>query len=334
MKEKGVELTVVLYNTLLAMCADLGYVDEAIEIVEDMKKSWTCKPDSYEPNIFVLTSLIQCYGKAQRTDDVVRTFHRLLELGITPDELFCYCLLNVMTQTPKEELRRCWKKLVNLDTLYAYCGGRVPTKETRQLDPFSRIPMELSKNNQAAKNKEKEIRKATTAMQTQGGGSSTQATHASKKRRYTFDVQSSGKGTGGSNTRPKVREGAAGPPRHGVGKGLMTFQGPIVPPPLPLLVKDKEYAIDTAHSIVRDADLDECSEHETDPLGDSGLHDMMREVVDLKAKLSGMTHKVDELAKENSLLKSEVVALHEHMGKVKEEAIKEYQGTQPSFNDI
>ncbi|KAM3701259.1 hypothetical protein ACJW31_05G158300 [Castanea mollissima] len=58
----------------------------------------------YEPNIFVLTSLIQCYGKAQRTDDVVRTFHRLLELGITPDELFCYCLLNVMTQTPKEEL--------------------------------------------------------------------------------------------------------------------------------------------------------------------------------------------------------------------------------------
>lgn len=135
-KEKGVELTVVLYNTLLAMCADLGYVDEAVEIVEDMKNSGTCKPDSwsfsslitvyscsgkvseaemtlnemfeagYEPNIFVLTSLIQCYGKAQRTDDVVRTFHRLLELGITPDERFCCCLLNVMTQTPKEELSK------------------------------------------------------------------------------------------------------------------------------------------------------------------------------------------------------------------------------------
>ena len=136
MKEKGAELTIVLYNTLLAMCADLGYVDEAVEIVEDMKNSGTCKPDSwsfsslitiyscsgkvseaevtlnemyeagFEPNIFVLTSLIQCYGKAQRTDDVVRTFHRLLELGITPDERFCCCLLNVMTQTPKEELSK------------------------------------------------------------------------------------------------------------------------------------------------------------------------------------------------------------------------------------
>lgn len=56
----------------------------------------------------------------------------------------------------------------------------------------------------------------------------------------------------------------------------MTSQGPFVPPLLPLLVKDKEYAVDTARSIVRDADLDECSEYETDPLGNSSLHDMMR----------------------------------------------------------
>ena len=56
----------------------------------------------------------------------------------------------------------------------------------------------------------------------------------------------------------------------------MTSQGPIAPPPLPLLVKDKEYIMDTARSIIQDADLDECSEHKTDPLGDFGLHDMMR----------------------------------------------------------
>eukprot|EP00262_Sarcandra_glabra_P002791 TRINITY_DN1317_c0_g2_i1.p1 TRINITY_DN1317_c0_g2~~TRINITY_DN1317_c0_g2_i1.p1 ORF type:complete len:720 (+),score=107.87 TRINITY_DN1317_c0_g2_i1:45-2204(+) len=134
MKEKGLELNVVLYNTLLSMCADIGYVDEALEIFQELKKSDGCKPDSwtfsslitmyscsgevleaegmlnemlvagFEPNIFVLTSLIQCYGKAKRTDDVVRTFHQLLELGITPDDRFCGCLLNVMTQTPKEEL--------------------------------------------------------------------------------------------------------------------------------------------------------------------------------------------------------------------------------------
>ena len=57
-------------------------------------------------------------------------------------------------------------------------------------------------------------------------------------------------------------------------------------------------------------------------------------MIDLKAKLSGMTHQTNDLAKENALLKSEVVALHEHMGKVNEEAIKEYQGSQPYFNEM
>lgn len=56
----------------------------------------------------------------------------------------------------------------------------------------------------------------------------------------------------------------------------MTFQGPVVPPPLPLLVKDKEYTVCIAYSIVREVNLDECSEHKTNSLGDSSLHDMMR----------------------------------------------------------
>ena len=50
-------------------------------------------------------------------------------------------------------------------------------------------------------------------------------------------------------------------------------------------------------------------------------------MVDLKAKLSGMTHQANDLAKENALLKSKVATLHEHIGKVKEEAIEEYQGS-------
>ncbi|KAK1315864.1 Pentatricopeptide repeat-containing protein [Acorus calamus] len=136
MVQKGLELNVVLYNTLLAMCADLGYVDQALEIFAQMKGSDKVKPDSwtysslitiyscsgevskaegvlkqmveagFQPNIFVLTSLIQCYGKASRTNDVVRTFEWLLELGITPDDRFCGCLLNVLTQTPKEDLAK------------------------------------------------------------------------------------------------------------------------------------------------------------------------------------------------------------------------------------
>uniref|UniRef100_A0A7N2LXV5 Uncharacterized protein n=1 Tax=Quercus lobata TaxID=97700 RepID=A0A7N2LXV5_QUELO len=125
-------------------------------------------------------------------------------------------------------------------------------------------------------------------------------------------------------------------------------------------MKDKEYVVDTVNSIVQDADLDKCSEHETDPLGDSSFHDVMRavvrmralqircasreasimhlkdcleseanalkkfkessqtlgqEVIDLKAKLSGMTLQTNELAKENTNLKSEVAVLHEHMDK-------------------
>nr|CAC01940.1 67kD chloroplastic RNA-binding protein, P67.1 [Raphanus sativus] len=134
MKGKGLELTVILYNTLLSMCADIGYVDEAFEIFQDMKSSGTCEPDSwtfsslitvysccgrvseaeaalremreagFEPTLFVLTSLIQCYGKAKQVDDVVRTFEQVLELGIEPDDRFCGCLLNVMTQTPTEEI--------------------------------------------------------------------------------------------------------------------------------------------------------------------------------------------------------------------------------------
>ncbi|XP_061344350.1 pentatricopeptide repeat-containing protein At4g16390, chloroplastic-like [Gastrolobium bilobum] len=134
MKEKGKDMTTVLYNLLFDMCADVGFADKGVEIFEDMKSSWTCRPDritysslinmyscigkvseaeamlnemincGFEPNIFVLTSLVQMYGKAKRTDDVVKIFNQLLDLGISPDDRFCDCLLNVMTQIPKEEL--------------------------------------------------------------------------------------------------------------------------------------------------------------------------------------------------------------------------------------
>ena len=40
-----------------------------------------------------------------------------------------------------------------------------------------------------------------------------------------------------------------------------------------------------------------------------------QEMVDLKAKLSGMTHQADDLVKENAFLKFEVAALHEHIGR-------------------
>ncbi|KAG2395616.1 hypothetical protein LR48_Vigan09g200500 [Vigna angularis] len=134
MKGHGMDLSVDLYNRLLAMCANVGCIDEAVEIFEDMKSSGTCQPNSlsfsslitvfscngmvseaegllnemvqsgFQPTIYVLTSLVQCYGKAKRIDDVVKIFKQLVDLDIVPDVQFCCCLLNVMTQTPKEEL--------------------------------------------------------------------------------------------------------------------------------------------------------------------------------------------------------------------------------------
>ena len=92
-------------------------------------------------------------------------------------------------------------------------------------------------------------------------GSSALPHHVSRKRKYTSNVQSLGKRTSEPSTRLEACDTTADAPRHGVRKGLMTSQGSIVPPPLPLLVKDKEYVVDTARSVVWDANLDECSEH-------------------------------------------------------------------------
>ena len=60
----------------------------------------------------------------------------------------------------------------------------------------------------------------------------------------------------------------------------MTSQGPIASSttnakatallPVNLLMWNKQYAVTIAQSIIKDVDLDECSEHETESLGDIG----------------------------------------------------------------
>ena len=112
------------------------------------------------------------------------------------------------------------------------------------------LEMESLKNKQAAENRQEEIKKVARAQRAQGGGSSALAPHASKKRKYPSNVQSSSKGAGRMSVCSDVRKGATNPPHHRVGKGLMTSQGLVVPPPLPLLVKDKGYDVDTTHSII------------------------------------------------------------------------------------
>ena len=54
----------------------------------------------------------------------------------------------------------------------------------------------------------------------------------------------------------------------------MMAHGPIINElvaPSTLLVKDKQHAVQTGYSIVKDLDLNECSEHEADALGDFGF---------------------------------------------------------------
>ncbi|PHU13212.1 Pentatricopeptide repeat-containing protein, chloroplastic [Capsicum chinense] len=53
-----------------------------------------------------LSSKARCYGKAGWRDDVIRTFDRLSDLRLSAHEQFTGCLLNVLTQTAKENLHK------------------------------------------------------------------------------------------------------------------------------------------------------------------------------------------------------------------------------------
>ncbi|KAJ4728732.1 Pentatricopeptide repeat-containing protein [Melia azedarach] len=127
MRENGWPMDFILYNTLLNMCADIGLVEEAERLFEDMKQFEHCKPDSYSytamlniygsggnvdkamdlfeemselgvaSNVMGCTCLIQCLGKARRIDDLVRVFGVSIDRGIKPDDRLCGCLLSVVS---------------------------------------------------------------------------------------------------------------------------------------------------------------------------------------------------------------------------------------------
>jgi len=53
-------------------------------------------------------------------------------------------------------------------------------------------------------------------------------------------------------------------------------------------------------------------------------------VVDLKAKLSGMTYQANDLVKENAFLKSKAAALHEHIGRWKRRPLRSIRDLNPT----
>jgi pentatricopeptide repeat protein len=120
-------MDLILYNTLLNMCADLALEEEAERMFEDMKSLENRRPDSWsytamlniygsggkvdkamkvfeemselgvELNVMGCTCLIQCLGKAKRVDDLVRVFGVSVERGVKPDDRLCGCLLSVVS---------------------------------------------------------------------------------------------------------------------------------------------------------------------------------------------------------------------------------------------
>ncbi|XP_074264703.1 pentatricopeptide repeat-containing protein At5g46580, chloroplastic [Silene latifolia] len=127
MRSSGWPMDFILYNTLLSMCADLGLEEEAEKLFEDMKRSNHCSPDGFtytamlniycsggkvdramelftdmsdagvKLNVMGCTCLVQCLGRSQRIDDLVRIFEVSIENGIKPDDRLCGCLLSVVS---------------------------------------------------------------------------------------------------------------------------------------------------------------------------------------------------------------------------------------------
>ena len=124
--------------------------------------------------------------------------------------------------------------------------------------------------------------KKVVALSIKVGGSLASSTKTSQKRKNQSDEDRPLKKGANQpiNLGQSGSQGTPNPSRHGVGKGLMMAHGPItnepIPPPPALLVKDKQLALQTTYSIVKNLNLDKCSEHEMDALGDSVLFYLMR----------------------------------------------------------
>ncbi|GAB2210641.1 hypothetical protein Drorol1_Dr00015916 [Drosera rotundifolia] len=88
------------FIAMIGVCFSTGHAARIETLLNEMLEA------GFKPDIFALTSVLKCYGNANRTDDVERTFDRVLELGFTPDEKFCAFLLFLMVQTPKQGLTR------------------------------------------------------------------------------------------------------------------------------------------------------------------------------------------------------------------------------------
>ncbi|KAK9997781.1 hypothetical protein SO802_017384 [Lithocarpus litseifolius] len=172
-----------------------------------------------------------------------------------------------VTGIPLEE-RKC-RDLITPDALYAYCGGPEPTEEARRLNNLSRQQMESAKLRA-------QIRAAAARKKEEGKGKkgvSASIPKGAPKR----------KGDGAEDRPSKKVAVAPGDhsskppsPKHGVGKGLMSARGPVIPEEGRCILTHKGYALEQLDSILGKEEADSCANQPVQELGDSGLFDLAR----------------------------------------------------------
>ncbi|KAG0472712.1 hypothetical protein HPP92_014569 [Vanilla planifolia] len=126
----------ILYNTLLSVCADFGLEEEAESLFVEVQNCLQVRPDDFtytsmiktycsvgkvdsalemldkmldggvKPNVMGCTCLMQCLGRAKRIDDAVRVFDIAVGRGIKPDDRICGCLLSLASMCCESEMTK------------------------------------------------------------------------------------------------------------------------------------------------------------------------------------------------------------------------------------
>ncbi|KAG0472732.1 hypothetical protein HPP92_014158 [Vanilla planifolia] len=126
----------ILYNTLLSVCADFGLEEEAESLFVEVQNCLPVRPDDFtytsmiktycsvgkvdsalemldkmldggvKPNVMGCTCLMQCLGRAKRIDDAVRVFDIAVGRGIKPDDRICGCLLSLASMCCESEMTK------------------------------------------------------------------------------------------------------------------------------------------------------------------------------------------------------------------------------------
>lgn len=88
-----------------------------------------------------------------------------------------------------------------------------------------------------------------------------------KRKNNGKDDRPNKKGIGPSVGDKQLKHPSPPKPSHGVGKGLMTGKGPVVPSTVRRLLTHKDHVIEMIDSIIKETNLDSCADQTTKDLG-------------------------------------------------------------------